>query len=530
MYHQPLNNGKLGNILTDDPPPEIQADAYSPRPKSQAALTTSQSDNIDDQRCSLWLRDICVIEPASSIHPVVGKSDKPSISTTEAHYDHHIDTSTETRPSKPENGYPIVTEFPSRDTPPVKTTKVDIKLKLANTLFQTGDISTAIFREWRYAEAIDPDATAKTPERKLYVEYPLADVSVIFPEHVKFAAGISLPLTPLTTPRKIASGNGNIITQLEGSGEQERLPASRELEVAVKTWFDKRPAYKEGTYQKTPVFVFARITEGKPEKLAGEEGQGDGVVVDLFGLDAKDSKRGYIRRVLSGGGGWGDKAGLIALDPHGITGFDVPGANFGENFEIESAVKEGMWLQFFIVEVKENGRFDQSEGLRIEILDRDQELDGDYSSAPVPGSKENNAQVTDELKYGWDSVSKSRWQSGSGGLAVEGGFWANDDKFDAPGGQLVLKPVSEYASTIRRAGGKSTEIYFDARKKFMADQRAKKTRDTHFTAKRHNVQDPGSQNASQETGPHLYFRSIRAGRSFQQKAGQGLRIRRHEVE
>lgn len=118
-----------------------------------------------------------------------------------------------------------------------------------------------------------------------------------------------IPLKPLTSPRRIAAGMGNILKQLDSdSGEPEG--ASRELEKVVPKYVETLP---DSHSRLGNVKVFARITPHSPT-----------VHEDLFTTPGV-----RICRVLSGGGGWGSKAGLLSLDPQGES--DVE--EFAENFE-----------------------------------------------------------------------------------------------------------------------------------------------------------------------------------------------------
>ncbi|KAL8665219.1 MAG: hypothetical protein Q9202_002441 [Teloschistes flavicans] len=94
---------------------------------------------------------------------------------------------------------------------------------------------------------------------------------------------------------------GNVIREVytdESSGEVE--PASKELEDAVTGWIAKF-----GTKPQT-VDVWA-VLDG-PEKAEGVRSR----VVEVV---SRVLQGGRIQKVLSGGGGWGNKQGLLALDP-----------------------------------------------------------------------------------------------------------------------------------------------------------------------------------------------------------------------
>jgi len=147
-----------------------------------------------------------------------------------------------------------------------------------------------------------------------------------------------MPLTPLTKPRKIAEGMGNILKTLERSNDGTEEAASLELESAVDEYLDGQP---EDVTTPERVDVFARLTTQEPPSD----------VTELFLYPGA-----RIHRVLSGGGGWGSKAGLLSLDPQNER--DV--TQFAHEFEArfdgdadyihDGIVQKGQWIQFFVAE------------------------------------------------------------------------------------------------------------------------------------------------------------------------------------
>lgn len=101
-----------------------------------------------------------------------------------------------------------------------------ITLPLANTLFTNGRLSTLFLSEWRLQDnslqLIDSISSAVNGDVKTSAYY----------RHARR----HLPIFPLTPARKIVSGLGNIIRQLQFAGEVG--PASRELEASVDDYFE----------------------------------------------------------------------------------------------------------------------------------------------------------------------------------------------------------------------------------------------------------------------------------------------------
>ncbi|KAH0611197.1 uncharacterized protein H6S33_011624 [Morchella sextelata] len=215
----------------------------------------------------------------------------------------------------------------------------------------------------------------------------------------------SLPLKALTPPRRIAAGLGNILKQLDGDGDGAARAASRELEKAVTEYVGAQDANAGG------VSVFARLTPRDPAEGAYEF-LAPGV---------------RVHRVLSGGGGWGSKAGLLSLDPQGeadvggfAEGFEnsvfnavgQPGAE-GEGKKPTGIVTVGEWVQFFAAEVpkEEGGR-----GMRLGSVPKVEEL-----------------MVGEEGKVGGGKVHEGeRVLEGVFGGFAEQGVWVGGKLLDVP--------------------------------------------------------------------------------------------------
>ncbi|KAL8902457.1 MAG: hypothetical protein Q9207_004697 [Kuettlingeria erythrocarpa] len=116
---------------------------------------------------------------------------------------------------------------------------------------------------------------------------------------------LDMPFQSITLPRVVAGSMGNVIRGLFASGSSGLvIPASQELEVAVDRWISNQEAEKQ------VVAVWALVspagTVDTSAKLASTN------ISRLLGLLDTGST---LRRVLSGGGGWGNRQGLLALDP-----------------------------------------------------------------------------------------------------------------------------------------------------------------------------------------------------------------------
>lgn len=221
-----------------------------------------------------------------------------------------------------------------------------LQLPLAQTVFSTGWVSTLVHRHH------DVDASLTTAARKLITQRHLESQDLRLPENDHDdCMTVSTSLIPLTPLRKIQNSMGNIIRVLSSAtGEQlfaagsqsepgsERvqsgIPASQELEAAVSSYFQTLDLSPE------PVSVWGLII---PESVRWTNIEGLEFTQDVLrGLDDEAIRSiwkpstpanartrrnfesalvSYLKnkcrlvKILSGGGGWGKKAGLLSLDP-----------------------------------------------------------------------------------------------------------------------------------------------------------------------------------------------------------------------
>ena len=245
-----------------------------------------------------------------------------------------------------------------------------LSLPIANTIFETGQRSMASFSRLKLAHG-----SIEMLENKL-LDTATLDVGLIWPELTRIdrmnrqvqrggqeaaadGTGVTMPLRSLVEPRVIGAGMGNVITKLRTHQSAEDFPASQELEVAV----DRYVALNKLDAQN--ITVWALVI---PQKVARR----DKSLLTLAKRDfvAKNWSEDRIhrlvqclwqgaklRRVLSGGGGWGQKAGLLSLDPE--DGYDrKPSSSLqtpsilanleGESsLDLENIVKRGDYIAFF---------------------------------------------------------------------------------------------------------------------------------------------------------------------------------------
>ncbi|KAG0650596.1 hypothetical protein D0Z07_2574 [Hyphodiscus hymeniophilus] len=190
------------------------------------------------------------------------------------------------------------------------STETQIVLPLANTLFSNGRHSTLLVSKWRAW----PDSFVKmrTLEKDSQTIHAFDILRNVPPPSIRVSA------TPITPARRIASGLGNIVKQID-FGEQGWGPASRELETNIDDYLAQTQR------EKSTIAVWALIVPKdlpKPPPRFNLLDDADQVKANWQSLLPNPEFIGYwlrrgakFCRVLSGGGGWGVKQGLLSLDP-----------------------------------------------------------------------------------------------------------------------------------------------------------------------------------------------------------------------
>src|SRR5579862_6947172 len=242
-----------------------------------------------------------------------------------------------------------------------------VVVPLANTIFQNGQHSTLLLAHW--------SRTGNSQKLQCIPSLGIRGSNIFLPSALndwRFASHI--PLISITVPRRIVAGFGNIIRQIsldpiqasKGEGIDVPItavvPASQELESAVQAYF------KRQDLQPHKVTIWALVTpqEHLSQDWVGYLGKyGDSDAGDeLWHWSGKPHKLGQpirmkfrdcLHRVLSGGGGWGEKRGLLALDPEiscWERGDGLSELGTGEGQErrgtLSEIAKPGDFVQFFI--------------------------------------------------------------------------------------------------------------------------------------------------------------------------------------
>lgn len=207
-----------------------------------------------------------------------------------------------------------------------------VKVPLANTLFTTGEIYTMFVTQWRKHKS--SSTFEKTLHQRVQhqdVHLPLRKASYTLEQltsqsrdQSSQAEGpsltIKLPLVALTPPRKITTSMENIIRQLEDG------PASLELEAAVSAYFEQSNMAPEAASVWALVLPKRLVEHHSAHAtlaMAAADGELSRMTINVNGRvrevfsNAPSSlllRGARLHKVTSGGGGWGNKAGLLSLD------------------------------------------------------------------------------------------------------------------------------------------------------------------------------------------------------------------------
>lgn len=130
--------------------------------------------------------------------------------------------------------------------------RVSVTLPLANTLFSNGRRSTLLASEWRVATGFSN--TSAEMVRILEKQSQVVDLP---PALLFHQIGMHAPLVPITHPRKILEGLGNIIAKVQ-VGEVP-CPASMELQTNIPRLMEARRALPSSSPVSGAIGVWAMI-------------------------------------------------------------------------------------------------------------------------------------------------------------------------------------------------------------------------------------------------------------------------------
>ncbi|KAJ5115388.1 hypothetical protein NUU61_001147 [Penicillium alfredii] len=180
--------------------------------------------------------------------------------------------------------------------PSTKRSAHEIGLRLANTIFVNGSETTLFGMRWAWDGA-----------RERFAWHESVDLisCVVAPSSTVVDAQLKLPLHPVSERRRVITSMGNILRQVAKSTDPtstEPMPASSELEKELPRYIEENDIVD----QRLSVWA---LVEKADNVVADQD------IPTQARLTQSLRQGGKLHRVMSGGGGWGKKQGLLSLDP-----------------------------------------------------------------------------------------------------------------------------------------------------------------------------------------------------------------------
>ena len=321
-----------------------------------------------------------------------------------------------------------------------------LTLPLANTLFNNGRLSTLLLSRWKSSG--DSFEISRDQIEKQNIAMKLFTRAFSIPRDL-------IPCVPLTPLRRIHSGLGNIVRTIDFSqdGKSDIGPASRELERSVTEYLAK------GGHDQPTIGVWALVIPQEVLSILRYETrlEEELTTTDIDALRAEISHstpkgRRYMGRcieegarlvrVLSGGGGWGLKEGLLSLDPQ-TTYRDSNESryDYSEGFLDEqqasalgNVAQEGDFIQFLVAAKNDEGP--------VNSLPRNEpeEVDFTQSSTVVGVVPSTVDDVHDEIKN-VSTTSNIQIYPGHFGIVSESGIFLGGVKEKKTDNGKVIRSI-----------------------------------------------------------------------------------------
>ena len=211
-----------------------------------------------------------------------------------------------------------------------------LQLPVTNTLFENGRTATLFAQRWEVKvrkESI-PEHMSST---KTWLPEQTINMSAIFADEgmrLQLNHSVYSCLVPITPARTVTAAVGNIVRKISGDDPSaEAAPASEELERAISK------AIQQGHIPAQQAGIWALI---RPQRYAALDRDSQGTGRDTIEYAILSGAR--LLKVLSGGGGWGVKHGLLALDPDSdyCHHHRTSQPSFGNDQDVEAERREGL--------------------------------------------------------------------------------------------------------------------------------------------------------------------------------------------
>ncbi|EPE06341.1 6-phosphogluconate dehydrogenase [Ophiostoma piceae UAMH 11346] len=236
----------------------------------------------------------------------------------------------------------ITIEVPPLDAS--SSSPLRVTLPLANTIFQNGRRSTLLAGRWASSpgsSSLSLSSIAPHEHDVIIPPFSLSSSSASTSTATSPSlSSVSAVLFPIAEPLTIAAGLGNIVRQVYDPADpthKKPIPAARELESAIpallaarkrsdptlqdgamSVWSLVVPAplvsfYEQLKQQTSPALDALSNDAGAAEHTAEAEQKAAALSSQQFTTLLAAGCR--LHKILSGGGGWGLKQGLLSLDP-----------------------------------------------------------------------------------------------------------------------------------------------------------------------------------------------------------------------
>ncbi|KAL9058791.1 MAG: hypothetical protein Q9162_001515 [Coniocarpon cinnabarinum] len=226
-----------------------------------------------------------------------------------------------------------ILSFDLSDHQSKKLGHTQLSLPIANTLFQTGESTTAFRAQLSIQDQeikVNTVFQDRSAIKSVKMPWPaLRKVNrvngAVRSKNGAWAADgatFRLPLQRLTPLRSIINSMGNVITTISPSEDSAAVPASQELEQAVSQHLEEHQVSGQNLTVWALIIPTMPLRKGAIDKPLRrnlrdqwQAGKKPEPIQDQRLIEQLVWRGAKLRRVLSGGGGWGQKAGLLSLDP-----------------------------------------------------------------------------------------------------------------------------------------------------------------------------------------------------------------------
>ena len=335
-----------------------------------------------------------------------------------------------------------------------------LSIPLASTLFQTGHPSMIKYSRWKIGNErivkeyeVDPS----TKEHSIYLpcreivglDHTTPSTKQPRRDHQTSPARLNLPLHFLAWPRRIKNSMGNVITKLQSPNEVDEVPASQELEKCVSHFFEHEQIDpqqmavwaliipQEIVSSRKPPFAEAQAASIQTTNSQEDKAT---IAADLIFQGAK------LRRVLSGGGGWGQKMGLLSVDPDDSYSIDQSNSsNLAEYLgagdqnqdpNIRQVASPGDYIAFFAaIDAKSTPGRDmnsRSDDCHVHLSVLPSTIDSMHDSATGSKDASGSEKHTEIFENHFGALSE-------GGMSLERPKQGYETKLDVPNAKFKVK-------------------------------------------------------------------------------------------